>query len=158
MCCGIVHALEHDILERESALMCEVVVTHQVYHLYDRHTTLCRHQLRTLFWYWRVHTDSNMTITLVEEALQFLAYAYAAHCDALRAPSVAIVGSHHLCYLQYVVEVVHRFALAHKHNVRKLLAFGQRVYLIENVGCCEALLKALLACLAEQAIHFTTHL
>ena len=76
----------------------------------------------------------------------------------LGAPCVAVVGCENLRSPEHVVEVVHRLALAHKHDVCQLVALGQRVYLIKYVGGCEAALKALLAGLAEQAVHLASHL
>ena len=99
-----------------------------------------------------------MTFALLDKPLQLVLYAYAAHRDALGAPCVAVVGSENLCSPEHVVEVVHRLSLAHKHDVCQLVALRQRVYLIKYVGGCEAALKALLAGLAEQAVHLASHL
>ena len=87
----VVNATEHDIFERETALMSEVVLVHEVDNLGYRHSALGRHEHGALFGYGRVHADSNMAFALVEESLQLVLHTNAAYGDALGAPSVAIV-------------------------------------------------------------------
>ena len=99
-----------------------------------------------------------MTFALVQEALQLLAQTYATYRDALRAPGITIVGCKNLRHLQHVVQIVHRLALSHKHDVGELVAFRQGINLIEDVCSREALLVTLLSGLAEEAVHLTSHL
>ena len=154
----VVYTAEHNVLERQATLMCKVVLVHKVYYLGNRHAAFGRHKHGTLLGYGRVHTDSHMTLALVEESLKLVLYTHAAYCYALGAPCIAIIRRKHLCCLKHIIKIVHRLALTHKHNVGELVAFGQRIYLVENVGYSKITLKTLFACLAEQAIHLATHL
>ena len=138
--------------------MSEVILVHEVDNLRYGHAAFGRHEHGSLLGNGRVHADGNMAFALVEKSLQLVFHAHAAHRDAFGAPCVAIVRRQHLGSLQHVVEIVHRFALSHKHNVSQFVAFGQCVYLVENIGHGEITLKSLLAGLAEQAVHLASHL
>ena len=48
--------------------------------------------------------------------------------------------------------------MSHEDDVGELVGIGQRVHLVEDVGCREAALKALFAGLTEEAVHLTAHL
>ena len=138
--------------------MGEVVLLEQCHHIHNRHLPFGGHQRLSLFGQWRVHTDSYMTFALVEKPLQLVLYSHTAHGDALGTPLVSPVGGEHLCSPQHIVEVVHRLALSHKHDVGEILYLGQGIYLIEYVGCCEVALESLLSRLAKQAVHLASHL
>ena len=112
----------------------------------------------SLFGQRRVHTDGNMTFALVEKPFQLVLYAHTAHGDALGTPLVSPVGGEHLCSPQHIVEVVHRLALSHKHDVGEIPYLGQRIYLVEYVGSGEVALESLLSRLAEEAVHLASHL
>ena len=105
-----------------------------------------------------MQTDSQVTLTLVEESLELISYANAANRNALRTPRIAPFRRENFGSSQDIVEVIHRFALSHKDDIGKPFRFRERVYLIEDIGCGERTLKSLLASLAEQAIHLTAHL
>ena len=97
-------------------------------------------------------------MALFKEALELVLEADTAHGDALGTPSVAIGSGKDLGGSQHVVEVVHRLALTHKHDVGKLVTLGQTVDLIEDVSGCEIALKALLTRLAEETVHLAAYL
>ena len=138
--------------------MGEIVVLQQLHHLFNAHSPLGRHQLGTLFGQWRVHADGHMAVALFEEAAQLVFHAHTAHRDALRAPRPSVVGCEYLRGAQHIVQIVHRFALPHKHDVGQLVHFGQRIHLIEDVGNRQIAFKSLLAGLAKEAVHLATHL
>ena len=50
----VVNPLEYDIFERQTTLVCEIVLPQQVDHLCDGHSLFCRHQLGTQFMEWGV--------------------------------------------------------------------------------------------------------
>ena len=154
----VVQPSKADILKRAAALVGEVVLLQQLNHLSNRHLALGRHQPLALFRQRRVHRDSHMAFTLVEEALQLSLHAHTAHRDAFGAPGVAIVGREYLSGSQHVVEVIHRLTLSHKHDVRQRVSLRQGIDLIEDITSREVALKALLARLTEQAVHLTPHL
>ena len=154
----VVKPRETDILKRATALMGEVVLLQQLNHLSDRHLALRRHQLLTLLWQGRVHRDSHMALTLVEEALQLTLDTHTAHRDATRTPGIAPILGEHLGSPQHLVEIIHRLALTHKHDVRQTLTLWQGIDLIQDVACRETALKTLLARLTEQTVHLTAHL
>ena len=64
-----------------------------------------------------------MTLALVEESFQFSLDTYAADSDALGAPGEPPVGCQYLGGLQYCIEVVHRFSLAHEDDVGQPVTF-----------------------------------
>ena len=138
--------------------MAEIVLLQQLNHLGYRHLFLGRHQLAALFRQWRVHRDSHMALALVEESLELILNTYARHRDAARAPGITVIAGKNLGGTQYGIEIIHGFALAHKHNIGECFALGQRIYLIQNVACTQTTLVALLAGLAEQAVHLAAHL
>jgi len=155
---AVVESAEADILKRAATLMGEVVLTQQVDGLGDAHLALCGHQHLTLFGQGRVHRDGHMTFALVEESLELVLDAHAAHGDAFRTPSPTVVGGKDLRSAEHVVEIVHRLTLTHEDDIRQLVAFGQSVDLIQDIGCGEVALKTLLARLTEEAVHLTAHL
>ena len=154
----VVESCKTDILERTTALMGEVVLTQEFYHLGDRHLALGWHQLLTLFGQRRMHRDCHMTLTLIEEAFQFALDTHTAHRDTARTPGITPVRSEHLRSPKHVVEVVHRFSLTHKHDIRQTRALRQGVDLIQDITCRETAFEALLTRLTEQAVHLTAHL
>ena len=154
----VVKSCETDILERTTALMGEVVLAQQLYHLGDRHLALGWHQLLSLFGQRRVHRDSHMTLTLFEEAFQLALDTHTAHRDTARTPGIPPLRSEHLRSPKHVVEVIHRLSLTHKYDIRQTLALRQGVDLIQNITCRETAFEALLTRLAEQAVHLTAHL
>ncbi len=154
----IVQPSKADILKRAAALVGEIVLLQQLNNLSDRHLTLGRHQPLALFGQGRVHRDSHVAFTLVEEPFQLSLYAHTAHRDAFGTPGVAIVCREYLCGPQHIVEVIHRLTLSHKHDIRQRIALWQRINLVQDVACGEITFKALFARLAEQTIHLTAHL
>ena len=76
----------------------------------------------------------------------------------MRTPSVAIAGRQDLRDSQHGVEIIHRLALPHEDDVRQALTLRQGIDLIQDVGCGEVALKALLARLTEEAVHLAAHL
>ena len=68
----VVDTAKDDVLERQSALMSEVVVAQQLHHVFDGHATLGRHELGTLVVEWGVQADGHLTAALVEEAAQLV--------------------------------------------------------------------------------------
>ena len=97
--------------------MGEVVLLQQCHHIGYCHLLLGRHEGESLLVEGRVHTDSDMALTLVEESLELVLNTHTAHGDALGAPLIPPLGSEHLCGTQHIVEIVHRFALTHKHDI-----------------------------------------
>ena len=123
VCRGVVESVEDDVLERQPSLVREVVVAQQVDDIGYRHTPLGGHELGSLLRERRVQTDGHVALALVEEALQLSFHANTADGYALRTPCVAVRGCKNARCAQYVVEVVHRLALAHEYDVRYLVAF-----------------------------------
>ena len=154
----VVYILEDNVFERQTSLVREVIIAQQIDNALNRHSPFCRHQFRTLFMKRRVHADGDMTVALLKETLQLAFDAHAAHRDALGRPSIAEPGSQYLRHTQYIVEVVHRFALPHEDDVRQLVTFRKRIDLVENICCREAALKALFPRLAEEAVHLASYL
>ena len=154
----VVQSAEADIFKRAAPLVGEVILPQQVGHLPDAHLALGGHQRLPLLVQGRVHRNSHVALALVEKPLQLALQPHAAHGDALGAPGVTVVGRQYLCGAQHGVEVVHRLALAHKHDVGQQLALGQGIDLVQDVGGREVALPALLACLAEEAVHLAPHL
>ena len=111
-----------------------------------------------MFWQRRVHRDGHMALALVEKPLQFSLDTHTAHCDALRTPGIAIVGSQYLRGSQHIVEVIHRLSLTHKHDMRQCFALRQGVDLIQDVTSRKTTLEALLTRLTKQTVHLTAHL
>ena len=138
--------------------MAEVVAAQQFHHLLDAHAPFGGHELGAQGVGGGVEADGDVAIALLEESFQLVFHADAAHRDALRAPGPAIVGSENLRGPQHVVEVVHRLALSHEDDVGEAVALGQRVDLVEDVIGREVALEALLAGLAEEAVHLASHL
>ena len=60
--------------------------------------------------------------------------------------------------MQHSVEVVHRLTLSHEDDVSEVVALGERVDLVEDVGSREVSLESLFSRLAEQAVHLASHL
>ena len=154
----VVDTTEDDILEGAAALMGEVILLEQCHNVGYCHLSFGRHEGETLLVERRVHTDGDVALALVEESLELVLYSHTADGDALGAPLITPIGSEHLCGSQHVVEVVHRFALSHEHDIGERGYLGQRVDLIEDVGCGEIALKTLFAGLTEEAVHLAPHL
>ena len=154
----VVHPSEDDIFEGEPALVREVVVAQQVDDLLQRHAFLCRHQAGALLMDRGVHADRHVALALVEEAAELVFQSHGADGDAFRAPCVSVVGGEDLRGLEHVVEVVHRLALTHEDDVGQAVALGQAVHLVQDVRHGQVALKALLARLAEEAVHLAAHL
>ena len=154
----VVHTLEDDILERETTLVREVIVAQQLHYLLDAHSLLGWHQLRSLGWYRVMETDGYMALTLLQESFQLVLDAHRADRDTLRTPCPTIIGSQYLRGTKHIVEVVHRLALSHKHDVGQVLHLRQRVYLVEDVARRQTPLKSLLARLTEETVHLASHL
>ena len=66
-----------------------------------------------------------MALALVEETLELVLYAYTRHSDAARAPCITVIAGKNLGGTKHGIEVIHWFALTHKHNVGKGFALGQ---------------------------------
>ena len=66
----IVHTLENDILERQTALVREVVIAQQLYDVGNRHTTLAWHNLCPLGRNGRVHAYCNVAVALFKKPFQ----------------------------------------------------------------------------------------
>lgn len=154
----VVHTLEDDILERETTLVREVIVAQQLHYLLDAHSLLGWHQLRSLGWYRVMETDGYMALTLLQESFQLVLDAHRADRDTLRTPCPTIIGSQYLRGTKHIVEVVHRLALSHEHDVGQVLPLRQRVYLVEDVARRQTPLKSLLARLTEETVHLASHL
>ena len=60
--CGFVHALEYDVLECESSLMTEIVLTQQIQNLGNGESLLGRHNLGALLWNWVVKAYCNVIV------------------------------------------------------------------------------------------------
>ena len=154
----VVHPCKHDVLKREASLVGEIVSAQQLYRFGNRHRTLRRHQFRALLVEGRVQADGHVTLAFIEEPAEFLPDAHAAHRDAARTPRPAPVGSENLRGAKHLVEVVHRLALPHEHDVREAFALRQGVDLVQNVGSGEVAVESLFSRLAEKAVHLASHL
>ena len=97
--------------------MGEVILLEQCHNVGYCHLLLGRHEGESLLVERRVHTDGDVALALVEESLELVLYTHTADGDALGAPLIPPIGSEHLSGSQHVVEVVHRFALTHKHDI-----------------------------------------
>ena len=105
-----------------------------------------------------MEADGNMTFAFIKKAFQLAAYAYRTDGDASRTPGKAVDCRKNLRRPQHIVEVVHRFALSHEHDVCQLVTFRKSVDLVEDVGSRQVSFESLLTRLAEQAVHLTAHL
>ena len=154
----VIYALKDDVFETQAALMREIIVPQQLYHLLNAHTPFGRHQFGALRRDRVVHADGHMAVALFQEPLQLVLHTHRTYRDALRAPCPAVVGSENLRGAQHIVEIIHRLALTHEHDVGKLVHLRQRINLVQNVAGRQTALKPLLAGLAEQAVHLASHL
>ena len=99
-----------------------------------------------------------MTLALIQESLQLILHTNTRNGDALRTPSITIISGKYLSGSQYVIEIIHRLALAHENDISQRLALGQGIDLIQDITSREAAFETLLTSLAEQAVHLTAHL
>ena len=155
---AVVHALEHDVLETQAALMREIVVLQQLHHLLDTHAPFGRHQFGTLRRNRVVHRNRHMALALFQESLQLVLHAHRTYRDALRAPRPTVIGGENLGGTKHIVEIIHRLALSHEHDVGELIYLWQRVNLVQDVTGRQTSLESLLSGLAEEAVHFAAHL
>ena len=154
----IIQSCKTDVLKGTASLVGEIILFQQGNDLCNRHLPLCRHQLPSLFGQGRMHRDSHMTLTLVEEPLQFAFDSHATHRNALRTPRIAIISSKDLRCTKHIIEIVHRLSLTHKHDVGQCLPFWQGIDLVQDLTRRETSLKALFARLTEQTVHLASHL
>src|SRR5574344_74742 len=155
---AVIDTPEDDILEREPALMAEIISAEQVHDICDGVGFLGRHHLSALLGDGRVHADGQMALALIEESFQPLLQSYTTHCNPFRTPCISVVGSHNLCHLKHIVQIVERFTLSHKNDIGQSVTFRQRINLIENVCHGQAPFESLFARLAEKAVHLASYL
>ena len=105
-----------------------------------------------------MQTDGQMAVTFFQETLQSFPQSYGRNRDTLRAPFVAIIGSQDFQGTQHFVQVVERFAHAHKYHVSQRIPFRHRINLIQNLCSCQAGRVSLLSGHTEFAVHFASHL
>ena len=154
----VVHSLEHDIFERQATLVREIIIAEQFHNLFYTHTLLGWHQFCSLRRYRIVHRDSHMALALFEESLQLVFDAHRTYCDTFRTPCPAIVSGQDFRGTQHIIQVVHRLALSHKHNIGEFVHLWQGVDLIEDIASRQTSFKPLLTSLTEEAVHLASHL
>ena len=165
----IIDAFEDDVFKRESALFgafcvvlvglaAEIILTQQLYHIFNAKGAFGRHHGFALIWQRMVEGNRKRTVAFVEESNQTFSDSYGRHRDALRTPSISPFGSHRFCGAEHIFDVVHRFTLSHKYDVGELFALRQRINLVENVGSCEICHETLSAGHAKLTCHLAAHL
>ena len=155
---AVVHPLEHDVFKRQTALLAEIIPAEYLHHLGNGESLLCRHQFPALGREGRMQTDGQVAVTFFQETFQSFPQSYGRNRDTLRAPFVAIVGSQDFQSTQHFVQVVKRFAHAHKYHVGQRIPFRHRINLIQNLGSCQAGRVSLLPGHTEFAVHLASHL
>ena len=168
---AVVHALEHDVLEREPALPCafcgagsvgpfaaEIVAAQDIHHAFDAKTSLGGHQRSAFGGDGMVEADGQVAGRLFEKAPQPFLQTHRRHRNALGTPAPAPRRGEHLRGTEHCIEVVKRFALAHEHHVGQLVRLGQRIDLVEDVGHRKGRNVALTPRHAKRAAHFAPHL
>ena len=149
----VVEPLPHDVLDREAALVGEVILAQHLEHLVDGIDLLERHERLALVVHSVVHTDSDVHTGLLDQRLEFGLLAHGADGDALGAPcQTPRLGedgddAHHL------VEIVEGFAHAHKHDIGQLLALWDAEHLVDDLVAGEVAMESLAPGHAEVAVH-----
>ena len=127
-------------------------------HLIQRESFLHRHHGQSLLWHGVVEAHGEVALTLVEKTFHPRDDSHGADGDALGAPAETPVGGEDLRGSKDGIEVVHRFAHAHKDHVGQLLELGNGEELVEDVASREVAVKALLSGDTETAAHLAAHL
>lgn len=154
----IVESAEHSVFERDATLATPVVATKERHHIGDGVGFLHGHDAEALLGERIVQADGHMTAALVEEALEAGDDAHSGDGDAVRAPSQTPRSCEHLGAAEDVVEIVHRFAHAHIHDIGEEMELGDGEDLVEDFGGGEAAMESLLAGDTEAATHLAAHL
>ena len=105
-----------------------------------------------------MEADGYVALALLDETFQFSFHTHRTHGDASWTPRESPFGRQRLGGSQHSVEVVHRLTLSHEDDVSEVVALGERVDLVEDVGNREVSLESLFSRLAEQAVHLASHL
>ena len=63
----VVEAVEHDVFERQTALVSEIVIAEHTHHLIDRIGVFYRHKICALGMIWRVYAYGDMHVGLLYE-------------------------------------------------------------------------------------------
>ena len=138
--------------------MGKVLSSQQCNDLLGGHRLFGRHQLGALFVERGVERDGHMAFALLEKALQFPWNAHRAHRDPLGAPTPSPGSGQNLRGTEHGVQVIHRFALSHEHDVGESVGLRQGVYLVQDIASREVSFKSLFASLAKETVHFAPHL
>ena len=154
----IVQSAKHYVFERESALVTEVVLAQKFDDFFDWKSLFGWHHRESQFRNRCMKAYCHVTFALVEKAFQSLAQTDGRYGYTLRTPLVPVISRENLERAEHLVEVVHRLALPHEHDVRKALMSRHRIYLIEDFGSRKARLKALLSSHAEATVHLASNL
>ena len=138
--------------------MREVIFAQGRYNLGHGIGTLHRHERQPLVGKGRVETYGNMYLRAREEHVESGLFADGRHGDASRTPRHAPRRGEYVDGAQYGIDIVGRFAHAHKDDIGKAFALGYRQHLVDYSAGIEVALPAALACHAEAAIHLAAGL
>ncbi len=154
----VVHSPEHYVFKRQAALVGEIIVAQQLYHIFDWHCLLHRHQRRAFCRVGGVDGYGYMHLCGLDQGLQLLDFADGADSYAFRAPGQPPRSGQYLDCVKHRLQVVERFAHAHEHQVGERLAFRDGEYLVHDVGRREVAVETLPPCHAERAVHLASGL
>lgn len=154
----IVDTAPDDIFGRQSTLVGKIISAEKLHDPRDRKRSFDGHQLLAFGRERRVDTDSHMHLCLVEQSAESIELTDARHRDALRTPREPPRSSQHLDGFQHLVDVIHRLAHAHKHEIRQRLALGDRENLVDDTRSREIAVETLSSRHAKTAAHLAARL
>lgn len=93
------------------------------------------------------------TLVMSSSCAQCVDFSYRAYGDSFGAPCESPGGCEYVDSTEHWVEVVHRLAHAHEHDVGEGGRLRYRQHLVDNLSGGEIAVEALAACHAEAASH-----
>ena len=154
----IVEVVEEGVFEGQSPLTCPVVTLEQCYGLLYGVCLFYWHELGALRVERRMEAHGEVRLALVEELFDGGGNTDGRYRDAPRAQCKAPLGGEYVYGLEYRIEVVHRFAHAHKDDVSDGVGLLYGGELVEYFAGSERAAVAHAAGHAEVAAHATAYL
>ena len=151
----VVEPLPHDVLNRESALVCEIILAQQVHHFFDVESILDRHELAALILDGIVYAHGDVHAGRFAQHFEGIFHANGRHGDALGAPCQSPRLSENLYHLKHIIKVVERLAHTHEYDVGELLALWHAKHLVDDLVSSEVAVETLAASHTEVAVHAT---
>lgn len=148
---GVVLPMPADVFKTDTSLVRPVVLLEESDDLRKGVHLLGGHNLAALCGKGIMQGDGEMTVGLVEEALE-VGVPDGGDGDTLGRPCTAPVSCEHLQRAEDIVEVVHGLAFAHIDDIGEV---GEVEYLVENLGSRQVPVEAQSARHAEFTAHLT---